>query len=121
MLEGPSRTPVVLPALRACWALVLLISPAYGLGLGRRSLRRSERLLARGLGARELLQAALLSTRPRSRWVLAGAAVDCTHALSMLALALVRPGWRRAAWPNGLVSLALAAGAVRETRRDRGR
>jgi hypothetical protein len=65
--------------------------------------------VARVLGARHLVQAAVLTTHPRPGWRLAGAAVDGVHAASMVALARwsERPLHRRLAARNARTAAML--------------
>jgi hypothetical protein len=68
------------------------------------------------LGARQLLQAFATGLRPTSSVLAAGAAVDGVHATTMVALALRKREWRRAALQEALVASCLAlagAGAAR--------
>ena len=84
-------------ALRALWGALLLVEPGLVLRvLPHQSLDSAAVGFARALGARHLAQAAVADTRRGSsrRWVLAGAAVDATHASTMLALAGVREARR---------------------------
>jgi hypothetical protein len=69
---------------------------------------------ARLLGARHLLEAAVLSRRRAPVWTLAGAAVDATHATTMVVLAVRRPIRRSLAIANALAAASLAtAGTAR--------
>jgi hypothetical protein len=68
--------------------------------------------LVRLLGARLLVQGLLLMARPGRRLVLVGAAVDGTHAASMVAVALQWPEYRRAAVVSAVMALALGATGV---------
>jgi hypothetical protein len=63
---------------------------------------------ARVLGARHLLQAAVLAARPgpTARWA---AAIDGLHVCSMLALAVVAPSYRRPALASAQVAAGLGA------------
>ena len=75
-------------AVRAVYGGALLVAPSPVLArLARSPLDPPAVRVARVLGARELVQAAVLATRPGRGWRLAGAAVDGAHAASMLALA----------------------------------
>jgi uncharacterized membrane protein (DUF4010 family) len=77
-----------LDAVRVAYGAGLLLLPAGALErLARASLDTAAVRVARVLGARELLQAALLTASPSPRRRLAGAAVDALHAASMLAVA----------------------------------
>lgn len=66
--------------------------------------------LVRALGVRLLTQGLAETLRPGRRTLLLGAAVDVTHAGSMLAAARFVPGCRRAALTS-VVSSALSAAA----------
>ena len=65
--------------------------------------------LVRVLGLRMLVQGILELVRPGRRLVLAGAAVDLCHALSMLGVGLCWPRFRRAALVSAGVATATAA------------
>jgi hypothetical protein len=67
-----------------------------------------ERRAARLLGARNILEGAVVATHPRRGWLLAGAAIDSAHALSMIALAAARPAHRRLAAASALAAIATA-------------
>ena len=88
----------MLTLVRAGWGTVLLAFPAEVVRVaGGEPATTSARWLARALGARDLMQAAALARRrtdPRMREL--GAGIDLLHALSMAALALGSPRWRRA-------------------------
>lgn len=92
---------------------VLLVEPDDILGrLSRRSIGASERAVARLLGLRNLAEGALVARHRSRRRLLAGAAVDATHALSMIALAAVRPEQRRLAAASALAATATATAGV---------
>jgi hypothetical protein len=77
-----------LEAARALYGAGLLLAPSQALARGARSpLDCPAVIVARVLGARDLLQAAILWERPAPHRQLSGAAVDAAHAASMLALA----------------------------------
>jgi hypothetical protein len=105
-----------LEAARALYGAGLLLAPSQALARGARSpLDRPAVVVARVLGARDLLQAAILWERPAPRWRLSGAAVDAAHAASMLALARWSrmPTRRRLAARNArTASLFAGIGAV---------
>jgi hypothetical protein len=100
---------------------VALARPDLLLRLGGRHERggegRAERVVVRVLGARYVLQsgAGLVITQQHDRpgiraWVRAGdATVDLVHALTMLALAAVRPSHRRLALISAATATAFAA------------
>ncbi len=93
---------------RGTWGTLLLLAPgAVGrLYAGRPPDRLSVGVL-RVLGARQVVQAAL-TARPGRRALAAGAAVDLTHAASMVGLALVDRQRRRAGLADAGVATALA-------------
>ncbi len=101
-----------LTATRAGWGAVLLTVP--GLILRRLPGQQDTgpvRDIARILGLRHLVQAAIVARRPTRDRLLAGAAVDAAHATSMLALALLRPDHRALALADaGCASTFAAAG-----------
>lgn len=66
------------------------------------------RLFLRVLGVRHLGQAALLTARPTRRTRSLGAAVDATHALSMLGFGLLDEKVRRPAYTNAAVATGSA-------------
>src|SRR6202044_1298581 len=82
----------VLSALRAVYGTGLLLAPGRILrALARMPLDRRTVAVARVLGARQLVQAALVGRSPTSGRLLAGAAVDAVHAASMVAVARWSP------------------------------
>src|SRR3954465_11082604 len=97
---------------RSAWGLVLAVLP--GVVLRPPGARRNDsrvRIATRLLGARELVEAALLRRRRRG-WVALGAAVDATHALSMIVLAVLDRRHRRIALASAAVASILAAEGV---------
>lgn len=109
-----------LAALRGAWGTALLLDPESVLrtiGAGASDART--RRVAQVLGGRELTQAAL-AIRHRSRWSsLVGAAVDATHAATMIALAIRRPADRRPAAASALTAATFAIVGLRTSCRDR--
>jgi hypothetical protein len=97
----------------------LLIAPGRVLGdLPHREIKGAARAFARVLGARHLVEAAVLWRDHTHRWVLLGAGVDATHAATMLALAVVRPDERRLALTNAITAAALAGAGTMAARHD---
>jgi len=90
-------------------ALVLAPGPAILLATGRLPGHRARRV-ARLLGARHLVQAALNAAVPFPAVFTAGAAVDAVHAASMLMLAAVDRSVHKAALTDALIE-GLFAGA----------
>jgi hypothetical protein len=108
-----------LTAVRLLYGSVLLLAPGavlHELPHGRVDWRALA--VARVLGARHLLQAAVVG-HGSERWLRAGAVVDAGHAATMVALAALRPERRALAGANALVAASLAAGGIVESRRGR--
>ena len=101
-----------LQAVRVGYGMVLVLTPGPVLRLvtGRIPSPRACRV-ARVLGARHLIQAAVTAAAPRPEVFAIGGEVDTVHAASML-LASIWPGARRAALADALVEAALAAGGL---------
>ena len=69
--------------------------------------------VVRVLGGRQLLQGAAVLIRPAPALIIGALAVDVLHATSMVAAALIWPGYRRAALTSAAVAAASAvAGAL---------
>ncbi len=95
----------------------LLIAPDALLGdLLHQRIDRPERVFARILGARHLAQATIIARHHTRKWILAGAAVDATHATTMALLATVKPGRRKLALTNMASATMLAASGVYQAR-----
>jgi len=77
---------------------------------------RPSRIGARILGARHLVQAAVVGRGGGRPLLAAGAATDALHALSMVALATFDSGHRRIAATDAVVAALFAAGGLREVR-----
>jgi hypothetical protein len=75
------------------------------------------RAIIRVLGAREVVQAALISLRPDRRVLIAAAVVDATHSTSMVVLAAREAQYRRPAGASAVVSTLLGTATVFEARR----
>jgi hypothetical protein len=110
----------LLIGLHVCLGLPLLIAPGKVVGaLPHQRIDRPVRVFARILGARHLAEAAVLARRHTHDWILAGAAVDATHALTMLLLAWLRPARRELALANVAGATLLAACSVHYDQRGR--
>lgn len=107
----------LLQAARAGYGGALLIAPGPVIRLvaGRPAGSRA-RAVARVLGARHLLQAALTAAAPDGPSLGIGAAVDLVHAASMAALALADRPARRLALSDALIESAFAAAGVSAAR-----
>lgn len=110
----------LLIALHACVGMPLLIAPGRVVGaLPHQRIDRPVRVFARILGARHLAEAAVLARRHTHDWILAGAAVDATHAVTMVLLAWLQPAQRRLALSNAAGATLLAACSVHYDQRER--
>jgi len=107
-----ARGPALLPSIHACYGVVLVAAPGavIRLATGQPSGRR-ERGIARLLGARHLVQAAITALAPVPGVLAAGAGVDTLHTTSMIMLAAADRHVRRAALTDALAeSLFAVAG-----------
>lgn len=99
---------------RACYGAALLCMPGrmIATATGRAASGRAC-AVARVLGVRHLSQAVICGLCPTPQLIAAGTAVDALHSASMLALAGVEPGLRRALLADAGVAAGLAsAGAA---------
>ncbi|HTQ91937.1 MAG TPA: hypothetical protein VMK84_20820 [Streptosporangiaceae bacterium] len=101
-------------------ALVLVPGPLIRLATGRPPSRRAC-WTARILGTRHLVQTALTAVAPQPAGFAAGGQVDTLHATSMLLLAAVSQGGRRAALADALTEAAFAAAGFSATAGGPGR
>lgn len=118
----PTSSPAsvrLLGGVNAVLGTVLLIAPSQLLRqLPHGRIDATARTVARILGARHLVQAAILArARARSSCLLAGAAVDATHAVSMTILAGLRPDRRKLALTSALTASVLAGSGAWAARR----
>lgn len=101
-MTSVSRTELA----RGLWGAALVLAPGpvlrhvHGVGEGGPGVA-----VLRVLGARHLLQAAAVTVRPTPRMLLLGAAVDLSHCLSAVPLALAGGRYARA----GAVETTVAA------------
>jgi hypothetical protein len=91
------------------WGARLLVSPKRVLAKCPDPVPGYARAGVRVLGARQLVEGALLARHPRDPPPEWSVAVDGLHALSMLGLAAARPGLRPAALRSAASALTLAA------------
>lgn len=99
--------------IRTAYGAVLLLAPSGALAaLTRSQIDRRALRLARILGARELVQAAVIERNPTRGRQLAGAGVDALHAASMLALARIDRRRRRLALHNALTAGLLTGASL---------
>lgn len=103
---------------RAGYGLALLCVPGPMIdGLTGEPASRRARAVARVLGARHVAQAAVCGMVPTRSLIEAGAAADGLHAASMLTLAGVNPGLRRALLADTVIAATFASVAVSALRR----
>jgi hypothetical protein len=98
---------------RALYGMALLLVPRRALGIRGDALDSRARAFALVLGARNLLEAAILRRHPQRGFALGGAAVDAAHAASMVLLAALDRRRRRLALTSALIAGAFAALGVR--------
>ena len=94
---------------RACYGAILLCAPGAVIGWcsGQPASTRA-RTMARVLGSRHVIQAAVTAGAPNALVLRVGAQVDVAHAASMFALgAVIRPV-RRAPLADGLVAFVFS-------------
>lgn len=104
----------LVPGIRAGYGMVLVLAPGPAIKLctGRPPSRRVC-LVARALGVRHLIQAALSAAAPRPEVLALGGQVDTVHTASMLMVAAVSRAGRRAALTDALAEAALAVAGSR--------
>lgn len=107
-----------LACLRLAYGSALLLAPDALLGdLTRARTDRRARLFARVLGARHVVETAVLWRHRSRRWLLGGAAVDGLHAATMIGLALIDEERRGPANANALGAAAFALAGLYEAAR----
>jgi hypothetical protein len=103
-------------ALAGAWlgvGALLVTQPARALGMvGQAAPPPGLVTVTRVLGARTALQNLVVLAAPVRPVVLVGAAVDVTHALSMLVAARLWPAYRSAALASGALAATAASGAA---------
>ncbi len=105
-----------LTATRMLYGSVLLLTPDKVLHtLSHEPIDRRAQTFARALGARHLLQAFIVDRHASKRRLRAGVVVDASHAVTMVALAVLRPQRRRLAGANALAAATFAAAGILET------
>lgn len=108
--DRTSKRIQVITVARAGWATALLLVPERVLGVGGQpSIPAAAVVVARVLGARQLLQAALTAAAPTGSLLSAGAAVDAVHAGTNVGLAAMSPRWRRIALIDAVIAATFAA------------
>ena len=110
--------PRALTAVRAGWGAVLVLCPAAVAGAAAGGPVDGRAVTAtRILGARQLLEAAIVAHRPMPAVTAAGASVDVVHALTMCALAVADQDRRRLAATSAVTAAGFALVVACSTRR----
>lgn len=73
--------------------------------------------IVRVLGTRQLVQAIVLSIRPRPLVIAGAITVDVLHAVSMVGLTVLEPAYRRSALASAATAAASAAAGIVLSRR----
>ncbi len=115
-----TRSPGVFPAAARSWGAttaavgaLALLRPRRVAGLASGGGSAPDTPVVRILGARQLLQGGVLVIRPAPLLVIGGLVVDVLHAASMVAAAVIWPGYRRAALASAAVAgTSAVAGAL---------
>lgn len=118
MFDRALTSTRVLGWVRLLYGSALVWQPRALLGdLADARIDRRAARFARLLGARQIVQAAILGRHVSRSWILAGVAVDATHAATMVGLALLDRRRRLLASANALAASAFALAGVHEARR----
>lgn len=108
-----SRPGTALTGLRAAWGVALLAVPARVLrALERSDHTRAQVVVARILGARNVLQAAVTAAVGGPSIRREGAVVDGIHVLTSLGMAAASRRWRRLALADAAIAAGLCAAGM---------
>ncbi|GID31977.1 SDR family oxidoreductase [Paractinoplanes brasiliensis] len=110
---GPAHPMRAATMARTGWASALLLAPEVLLRTAGRPVPAAATVVARVLGTRQILQAAVTTAAPTARVTLLSAALDALHASTGLALAAASPRWRRIALVDATIATGLAVAAWR--------
>lgn len=104
---------------RTAWGVALVAAPGLmaRTAAGRGGFSTRTEHVARLLGSRHLLQAAVTAARPDTPVLLIGAAADVLHAASGVALGVLDGRWRRPALLDAAVAAAFATAGLAAARR----
>ncbi len=118
-MTAPAATPVrSLAGVRLIYGSALLLAPDAVLAERTNGpIDRRAVLVARVLGARQIVQAVVVRRKRSRGWILGGVAIDATHAATMLLLALNDRRRRTLATANALGATAFALVGLRQARR----
>lgn len=105
---------------KVTYGLLLLAAAPLAPGhLAGGRIDRRARVVAGAVGARNLLEAAIIHRRPVPATFAGAAAIDATHAASMVIVAFARPDRRRLATASAVAAGALAGAALAALRSPR--
>ncbi len=110
--SGSSKEVPATTAFRALYGSILLLAPGLLPSLDHSRASRRELTLARLLGARHLVQAAMIARKPSRSHLVIGVLVDTAHAGSMVTLAVITPGRRWLCGADALVAANLAGAGM---------
>ena len=101
---------------RAVYGMFLLLAPSAVIQAvsGDEPADRVPKMVGRVLGLRHLAQALVIDRSGTRGRLLAGAAIDATHALSMVGLAVLNRDHRWSAALDAVLATGLAANGLRE-------
>ena len=100
---------------RAVWGTSLLLAPGQAIrAVSGETADRASKITGRILGFRHLTQALTIERAGTRGWLLAGAAIDATHALSMVGLATLSERYRRLAALDAVLAGGWAINGLRE-------
>ncbi len=115
--ERPRSLNRLLVAKLVYGMVLLAAAPLVPGRVGRDQIDRRARVGAAAVGARNLVEVAIICKRPTATAITVTAAIDITHAVSMLILAVARPSRLRLATASGATSVILAGAALTAARR----
>lgn len=109
-------------ATRMLWGALLLVDPhrAFWIASGSHA-SGAATVVVRALGLRHVAQASVCMAVPTADALVAGAGVDALHGLTMVAVAIVSPGYRRPALISAVTATAAMATGHRLARTSRDR
>ena len=110
------RTPIVV---RALYGAILLLAPDRVIrAVTDEPSGRAAATVGRLLGVRHLLQALTVERSGRRGWLLVGVLADVAHMLTMVAVAVLSPNYRRLATLNVAVATGWILNGLWAAQRD---
>ena len=112
------RAPRPLAVVRAVFGALLVCFPEFLLRAApHRQIDHPADAVARVLGARHLLEAALLGRSRSRRWILVSVVIDSIHAVTAVGFAVLDERHRRLALTNGVTAAVFVIDGSLEARR----